>query len=218
MRNRVTVLTFSIALLWGSTPAISAADQYFYLTGTAVRGSGDDTSHGLAAGVLVCEQKLLRPIALFGAAKPSAGKSQFLFLLIFKTAPDFDARSAFGSSVSGRGSSQDGVEGTMAVELAKKKVEVAYKFPTDPKSHAVLKQSLTVGGQEIKEGDPRVFVVDLTGDKVTYTAVKVELPKDVPDVSQEKNEEWGAAVQRAIDQLKKDSAELKKLLDSDTKK
>lgn len=191
----------------------AAPAKYTYIGGTSYSGSGGGTSHGLAAGVVVCEQASLRPIAWFGAAKPSGEKSQFLYLLIFKTPAGSDVSSGFSSSVSGRGSSTDGVEGTMTVELVKKKVEVAYKFPTDPKSHAVLKQSLSVGGREVKEGDPRVFVVDLTGEKVTYTPVKVELPKDAPDVSQEKSEEWGAVVQRAVEQLKKDSPELKKLLD-----
>jgi hypothetical protein len=218
MRKRTAVLAFSMALLWGSAPASFAADKYFYLSGAAVSGRAGDTSYGLAGGVLVCEQKPLRPIAWFGAAKPSDGKSKFLYLLIFKTHAGFDGSRDFGTSMSGGGSSGEGVEGTMAVELAKKKVEVAFKFPTDPKTHAVLKQSLTVGGQAVKEGDPRVFVVDLTGEKVTFTPVKVELPKDAPDVSQEKNEEWGAEVQRVIEQLKKDSPELKKILDSDAKK
>ena len=102
--------------------------------------------------------------------------------------------------------------GTLAVEMIEKKIEVAYEFPVDPKTHAVLKQSLTIGGREVKEGDPRVFVVDLTGEKVTYTPVKVDLPKDAPDVSREKGDEWGEAIQRAVDQLKKDSPELKSLL------
>jgi hypothetical protein len=198
---------------------VSAGDEkpamkYSYLTGTSVSGGGGGKSHGLAGGVLVCEQKSLRPLAWFGAAKPDDGKSQFLYLLLFKTPADFDGTKNFGFSVTGRGSSRDGVEGTMTVELQKKKVEVAYKFPTDPKTHAVLKQTLSVGGREVKEGDPRVFVVDLTGEKVKYTPVKVELPKDAPDVSRERSEELGSLIQRAIEQLQKDSPELKKHLEA----
>jgi hypothetical protein len=188
--------------------------KFTYMSGSKASGGGDGTSHGLAADVLVCEQKPLRPIAWFGAFKPSDGKSQYLYILIFNTPADFDGSNHLVVSVNASSSSDTGAKGSMAVEMTKKKFEVTYKFPTDPKTHAVLKQSLTVGGQEVKEGDPRVFVVDLTGEKVTYTPVKVELPKDVPDVSQEKSEEWGAVVQRAVEQLKKDSPELKKLLDT----
>jgi hypothetical protein len=193
-----------------------AAPPYAYFTGTASRGGGDGAFYGLAGSVLVCEQKSLRPVAWFGASKPTDGDSHYLYLLIFKTTADFDGRRAVSCSFRLASSSEEGQEGTIAADLAGKKVEVAYKFPTDPKTHAVRKPSLTVGGREVKEGDPHVFVVDFTGDKVTYTPVKVEFPKDVPDVSQEqKGEEWGTVVRRAVEQLKKDSPELKKLLEAD---
>ena len=188
-------------------------DKYTYFSGNLVRGSGDGTTHGLAGDVLVCEQKTLRPIAWFGAAKPDAEKSRFLYLMIFKTPDGFAGSGSLSVSVDGRGSSRDGVTGRMTAGLGKKKIEVAYQFPTDPRTHVVLKQSLTVGGREVKEGDPLVFVVDLTGEKVAYTPVKVNLPKDAPDVSQERGDEWGEAIQRAVEQLKKDSPELRKLLD-----
>ena len=191
-----------------------APTKYTYVTGNAVSGAGGGTTHGVSGGVLICEQQSMRPVAWFGAAKPTDGKSQFIYLLIFKTAEGFKGRDSFELSWSGRGSSDDGVEGTMAVAFSKKKVEVEYKFPTDRKTHALLKHSLKIGGQEVKDGDPRVFVVDLTGEKVTYTPVKVELPKVAPDVSQEKSDEWGPMVQQAIDKLKADSPELKKLLDA----
>jgi hypothetical protein len=219
MRTLSAILVAVPALLGGLAPTAVAADNYTYFTDRHYRGSTGDQSYGLATGVLVCEQKLpappirFRPIAWFGAVKPTDGKGRFLYLLIFKTPANFVADS-FRISFDGRGSSDTGVEGAVAVRVGTKMaVEVAYKFATDPMTHAVQKQSLTVGGREVKADEPRVFVVDLTGEKVTYTPVKVGLPKEAPDVSESKHDTWGPAVQRAVDQLKKDSPELKKLLD-----
>src|SRR5262249_6586467 len=130
-----------------------------------------------------------------------------------KARADFDAGSV-EVAVDVRGSSDTGAEGKGAARVGRKKLELAYKFTTHPLTHAVRKQSLTVGGREVKEGEPRVFVVDLTGEgETTYTPVKVDLPKEAPDVSESKHDTWGPAIRRAVDQLKKDSPELKKLLD-----
>ncbi len=178
--------TFPIAALtvWCAfaSPASAAGEKYTYLSDTQYSGASDGASFGLATGVVVCEQKPRRPIVWFGAFKPLNGKSQFLYLLIFKSPADFDAGS-FGMSYKGHGSSDTGAEGTATAQFGDKSFEVKYKFVTDPRTHALVKQSLAVGGREVKEGEPRVFVVDQTGKTVTYTPVKVELPKEAPDVS-----------------------------------
>jgi hypothetical protein len=101
----------------------------------------------------------------------------------------------------------------MAIELGTKTVEVVYNFPIDAKTQTVLEHSLIVGGEDLKEGDPRVFVIDLTGDSVAYTPLNVELPNDAPNVAAAPSEEWGTIVQRAVEQLKDESTELQKLLD-----
>jgi len=200
------------------SPPAGAADHYTYFSDRHYSGSTGEQTYGLATSVLVCEQKLptpplgFRPIAWFGAFKPVDGKSQLLYLLIFKTQAGFTAGSVNGS-FDGHGSSDTGAEGKVAVKFGAKNVEVAYKFAMDPITHAVRKQSLTVGGREMKEGEPRVFVVDLTGEVVTCTPVKVGLPKEAPDVSESKTDSWGPAIERAVDRLKKDSPELKELLD-----
>jgi hypothetical protein len=208
---RVATLATLLALAAGVTPSAPAQDKYTCFIGSAQSGGGDDAYFGLAGGVVVLEQTTFRPVAWFGAAKPLNGKSQYLYLLILKTPAGTGWRGGLGASFDG-GSSDTGSKAKMSVKVAGKKVEVAYDFPTDPKTRAVLKSSLTVGGKEVKEGDPKVFVVDLTGEKVTYTPVKVALPADAPDVSQSKGG-WGDAVQRDVERLTKESLELKKLLD-----
>src|SRR5262249_27774587 len=192
-------------------PARSASDRYTYLSDTEYRGQIGELSYGLATGVVVCQQKSLRPIAWFAAVKPTDGESRFLSLLSFKTPAGFNAGGR-QFSTNGHGSSETGAEGTTVARWGKKEVEVAYEFATDPKTHAVRRQSLTIGGRKVGEGEPRVFIVDVAGELVMYTPVKVELPKGAPDASREKGEAWGAAVERAIEQLRKDSPELGKLL------
>jgi hypothetical protein len=206
-------------MIFGLAQAGARAGDYTYLTENHSRGTEGDNSYGLATGVLVAEQKLpapplrFRPIVWFGAVKPIDGKSQFLYLMIFKTPPDFAAES-FKWSFDSRGSSDTGAEGKMKFRVGTKKaVDIAYKIATDPKSHVLRNQSLTVDGREVQKGDPRVFVVDLTGRQATCTAVKVALPKNAPDVGASNRDDWGRAIDRAVDQLKNDSPESKRLLD-----
>jgi len=203
-------VVFSVALS-GFAPSVKAADRYTYFSDQEHRGKSGDLSFGLAPAIVVCEQKSLRPVAWFGAFKPNDGKSQFLYLLIFKVSPDMGD---FEMASQGRGSSSTGAEAKTVARLGKKQIEVAYKLITDAKTHTVRTQSLKLGDQEVKEGDTRVFVVDLTGENVKYLPVKGELPKDAPDVSKEKSEGWGHVVQKAIEQLKKESPELERLLEA----
>lgn len=126
MRVPSTILAAGAAVLLGVVRPAATAGDYTYLIEGHVRGSGGGTSHGLATGVLVLEQKPLRPIAWFGAAKPADGKSRFLYLLIFKTPADYEART-FGVSGGGNSSSETGAEGRAEARLnGKTVVEVAY--------------------------------------------------------------------------------------------
>jgi hypothetical protein len=209
MRTPSTTLICILALAPCVTTTAGARGQYTFFSDTEYRGASGDLTYGLATAVVVCEQRTLKPIACFGAAKPTNGQAHFLYLLIFKTKSD--AR-VFGLSADSHGSSDAGAAGKVVVRLGKKQVEIAYDLTTDPKTHAVGKQSLALAGREVREGGPRVFVVDLTGEAVRCTPVKVELPKGVPDVSQGKGQAWGAVIEKAIEQLKKDSPELAKLL------
>jgi hypothetical protein len=67
--------------------------------------------------------------------------------------------------------------------------------------------------RSVKKGDPRVYLIDLTQDKVVYRSVMVDLPDDVPNFNdREKKQTWGPAVLRAIERLKERSPEVGQFL------
>src|SRR5262245_17444507 len=100
-------------------------------------------------------------------------------------------------------------QATMSVEFAKKKVEVAYRFDIDRKTQTLLGQSLKLGSKEVKQGEPRVFVVDLTQRDVSYLSVQVELPAEVPDLGNEKKANGDVAIVQALSRHKKLTEEMK---------
>jgi len=203
----------------GLLPASVCADEpkpgtidYEYYIGTQTGGNDGKSSYGMVGGVLVCGGNPRRPIAWFGAIKPGQAESRYLYLIVFKTKPDFKAQniSVYGDGATDSGK---GERCRMSITMSGKKIDVEYDFQFDPKTRDLTKETLKVGDIQVKKGEPHVFVVDLTGEKVTYTAVKVDLPKKVPDVSRDERTLWGSTVHEAVVKLKADSAELKKLLE-----
>src|SRR5262249_6181777 len=90
MRYPLTILLAVPPILCGFAATGWGAENYPYSPAGHPRGAAGDEPCGLATGVLVGEQKLpapplrFRPVAWFGAVKPTDGTSQFLYLLIFK--------------------------------------------------------------------------------------------------------------------------------------
>ncbi len=134
-------------------------------------GTPPDQRPWVSGGVVVYEEKSQRPIAWFGAYKEPQGKAKYLYLLIFKTPGDYKdtGRLPFTSNGS-RVENQQQCQ--MAVEFAKKKIEVEYKIDLDEKKQTLVKQVLKIGGKEVKEGEPRLFVVDLMHEKAVAHPVK----------------------------------------------
>jgi hypothetical protein len=167
--------------------------------------------------VLAYELQTSRPLVGFGACKEPDKKGRYLYMLVFKTPKDFPANEKPKGNpyYEFKGIATNGSqECTLAVEFAKKKVDIYYKIDLDAKKQTIVKQVLKIGGTDLKEGEPHVFVVDLTKEKIAYHPIKVELPDEVPDMTDEKDENWEAPIMRAVEQLKKKSPELKKLLES----
>jgi hypothetical protein len=93
--------------------------------------------------------------------------------------------------------------------LGDKVIEVAYMYTADEKTHALKSETVKVGGAAIKRNGPRVFLVDLSGEKVTYRPVRVELPKAVPGLDDEGKKSWAATAVRAVEELCKESPEVR---------
>ena len=109
------------------------------------------------------------------------------------------------------------VTGKTHLILDDKRIETSYEAETDRKTNALIKEALKIGGKEIKPGEPRVFLVDLTQDKVSYRPVKVDLPDEVPEATSG-HQTWALPVMRAIEQLKKKSSEVKSFLEEKPKR
>src|SRR5262249_18430572 len=145
----------------------------------------------------------------FGMNKRPDDKGRYLYILLFKT----DGGKLSGSGGGGKfKSSGDSADETLQLTLGKKVIDVAYQYTTDDK-HAVTAETVKIGGKEIKKGDSRVFLVDLTQDKLTYQPVKVDLPGVVPNLDDTERKTWGPTMARAVEDLKKKSAEVKKFLE-----
>jgi hypothetical protein len=218
MVARQTVVVSALAWLFLAPQAARCEDQKeplppFFFTLSSSRSEGPEGVFGVCNGAVLFEKN--RPVACFGVNKRPNDKGRFVYLLLFRTTP------GEGISLEVQGStrtSTDETDSAATLVLDKKAVEVAYKFKADEKTHALLSESLKVGGKEVKEGEPRVFLVDLRQDKVTYKPVKVELPDASPYMKGEGKEEWVAATHKAIDHLKATSPEIKKFLEENPQK
>lgn len=183
-----------------------------FLTCALARGGDRETVFGLCNGCVLLEEG--RPIACFGVNKRPKEKGRYLYLILFR-AP-VGGQADFKVAGSGNTNADRALRDDYVV-LGGKKIELAYQFAADEKSHALVSEALKVGGKEVKEGDPRVFLVDLTQDKVNYESVKVDLPDAVPDLKDDDKKEWAATLHEAIDQLKKKSPRIAKFLEEKVK-
>jgi hypothetical protein len=205
---RTALLASSLLILSAAradeTPAPTASVN---ITGSYQRSSGPEGSFGYCNGVVVCEDG--RPLVCFGLNKRPKEKGRYTYVLLFKNGPDKPA--AWG--VRGKASSSgDNADDDLRVVLGPKSVAVAYQYAADEKTHALKSETVKVGGAELKRNGPRVFLVDLTQEKVTYRPVRVELPEAVPDFDDAGKKTWAATAVRAVDELCKKSGEVKLFL------
>jgi hypothetical protein len=159
-------------------------------------------SVGYCNGVVVSENGL--PLVCFGLNKRPKEKGRYLYVLLFKNGPD--KPTAWG--VGGRTrSSGDNADDDLRVKLGDKVIEVAYKYTADEKTHALKSETVKVGGAALKRNGPRVFLVDLSGEKVKYRPLNVDLPEAVPDFNDAEKKTWAATAVRAVEELCKKSPE-----------
>jgi hypothetical protein len=206
------VISFVVSVLALGLPAhLSAQEEYTWSSGFSSHSGSGKECLGYCDAALMLTQKDLRPLVMFGLNKRPNEKGRYVYFLLFKT-PEKVA-GALEEEFKGSGDN-DKADTTFSVVLAKKRIKIAYKLEAHKKTHALVKESLKIGDQEVKEGAPRVFLVDLTRDTISYQPVKVDLPDDVPDLADSDHKTWGATVRRAIDKLKKGSPEVKKFLEA----
>lgn len=219
IRLSAVVIAWGFALPesgWSQTPAPAAVEAFACFVGAAKRSGEGESSAALVGGALLCQQPTMRPVAWFGAHQPPGEKARYLYLLLFKTPKDFDSRGEVAFSAAGA-ATETGSHSRMSVTLAGKQIDVDYRFDTDETLSRIIAQSLVLDGKEALAADagdhaPRVFVVNLTKETVEFRPVNVPLPKEVPDLTLDNHDLWGATLKRVTQHLRENSPELQKEL------
>jgi hypothetical protein len=151
------------------------------------------------------------PVACFGLNKRPNEQTRYSYLLLFK-APAAKAKGGLTTEGSGSGSNLH-LDLAAKMTFNGKVVAVTYQFTADKEKNILTSEVVKLGGEEVKRAAPRIYLVDLTLDKVTFVPVKVDRLDDVPDLTDRDQKSWAASVEKAIVQLRMKSPEVKKFLD-----
>jgi hypothetical protein len=136
-----------------------------------------------------------------------AGKPRYTYFVLFKVDPGKTER---GHDVTTKKSAAFGADGgtlPMVVMIAEAKFEFTYKFEANQKA-GTIRESIAIGDKDYDKDVPRVFLVDLTQDKITCRPVKDARPEPVGDLDR---------VAEAIHQLKEKNAEVKEFFQGKAK-
>jgi hypothetical protein len=210
-RSKFTAISgLVLALAAGWVEPISARgqdDRFGWDTASTHAGLMDGVSSGVCDGVVMFDNHA--PVAVFGLNKRPNDKGRYTYLFLLKDRPRKRAGIHFKMEGSWYSSERE-TNGTTRLTLSGKQIEFGYHFKAEEKTLALLEETIKVGGKDLKKGDPRVYLIDLTGDEVVYRPVAVDLPDEVPDFDdQEKRRTWGPRVLRAIERLKERSPEVR---------
>lgn len=146
------------------------------------------------------------PGMFFAMAKAPEGKRTFAYFLLIKgderrrTFATYSSRSAVAAAL-----------GTSAgsVEIAGKRVDVAYQMVIDPTGKQAPQETLTINGQALDLRSGRVVLVDLSGDKVRHEQIDATLPGDPPELRETKDVE--SLSKRLLDRLSKENKSVREL-------
>jgi hypothetical protein len=204
-------LTFGLAVILALTARTAPADETGYGLNRASLlrvGKGKD---GYGHCGLCVVTKDGRPMAAFTLDKRPGEDHRYAYLLIFPPTVPAGVGTAVGTAAAVSASNTE-LSLTGEVLFGGKAVPIKYKATYDEATNKLTSETITLDGKELKKGDPRVYLVDLSGDKPVLKPVKVDLPASVPDLAEEDSKAWGAAVAKGLDQLKEKSPEVKAFL------
>ena len=144
----------------------------------------------------------------FGLVKV-AGKPRYTYFLLFK----FDPAKIKTFSLGSKGELKtifgpDGGNLPVKVAFGDKKIDFTYKFKVDGKA-GTISESIKIGGKEYDKDVPRVFLVDVTQDKITYLPVKDAVPEPAGGVEN---------VAKALKRLEEKHAQVKEFFAGKAKK
>jgi len=178
------------------------------VTGGDVSGFCDAAVLWLPDGNAVC----------YAITKAPKEKERYLYLLVIRTGL---SKPGGGLGMSFETESAENVQhDRFEIKLLDnaRRVKIAYRFKTDPKTFAVhSEESLVIGDLTPKPEGPRVILIDLMGNKPSYKAVKTAFPDPVPELADRQGkqlsiEERVRVLSRAIRELEENSPTVKGFL------
>lgn len=181
-------------------------------SGQTTAGSGK-SAYGVSAASLMSRDG--RPIACYGVTKAKGEDEKYAYFIVLKSPPETRKQVEF--QMDGGTSMADKIEATESptVVLGDRKWKFRYKLEANGDLTKVTTETITIDGKESKTSDGRVFLVDLTQDKPTCQALKVEPPKTVPDLA--RKGDAIKVVEEAVEDLKKRSKEVREFLEPSKK-
>jgi hypothetical protein len=94
-----------------------------------------------------------------------------------------------------------------------------FDMPVTPRQRTppLLKDlKFKINEYEIKEGKPRVFLADFSGEKFKLTPVDAKLPQEGPNVQDIEFKTWGDTVKKTIDLLREQSSDVEHFMNTRT--
>jgi hypothetical protein len=154
----------------------------------------------------------------YAITKSPKEKERYLYLLVIKTGLTKPGGTlGLRGEARSKGKQQDNRFEIKLLDEARR-IPIAYRFQTDPKTKAVVsEESLTIGNLKPKPNDRRVILIDLTGKEPSYQAVEVAFPATVPPLADAEGkapsaEERARILSQAIGELEEKSPTVKTFL------
>lgn len=185
-------------------------------SGVTSAGMGEN-SYGVSSASLLTWDG--RAIACYGITKARKDDARYSYFFLFKAPAEMAGKSTeieFGGAQSMAEKIEAKESPTILFQGEKRRWKYSYKLEANRDLTKVTTETLTIDGKEINTCDARVFLVDLTQEKPTAKAIKVAMPKSVPDL--DGKVDALEIVAKAIDELKASSTEVKEFLESSAKK
>jgi hypothetical protein len=213
MNRKALVLAFAASFVLAHVGRLAAEDKPAVRTisssGQTTAGSGK-SAYGVSGTSLMSRDG--RPIACYGITKAKGEAEKYAYFIVFKSPAEVGKQVEF--LMGGRTSMADKIEAkeSPTVVLGDRKWSFRYKLEANGDLTKVTTETLTIDDKENKTSDVRVFLVDLTQEKPTCQALKIEPPKTAPDLG-EKNDAI-KVIEEAVEDLKKRSKEVREFLES----
>jgi hypothetical protein len=201
-----TVGTLAVFALLGWAWEARADDKVSLLRGAS--GGNNGTLEVLTGGLALREGEVG---GAFGTVQVGAGKRHFAYFAVVKHGLNGDVGTS--TSEQARVDRTSG-ESTQVVGVGDRKLTIVYRVKLNARKD-VQKETLTVNGKEVDAAKGRVLVVDLTAQPPTWGQLKVELPAQVPDVSQPKSA--AALVKGTLAELAKKNKPIRSIIESATR-